>query len=154
MEESFIEAETLVHDNPGARSANHPVHLDRSLEVEFFFSIAKNNYFPRGQIKNDRGEGGTNQDDDGVIHFYPSDLNELVYDRYSFCNNYGGGDRIIYYTSGQEDKDELGGIMNRVGEYLKFICELYDSNPVVPGKFYYYSLFILFTKSFTKNPER
>ena len=91
-------------------------------------------YYPRGQIKNERGQDDGIQDDDN-IPFKSSDLNQLIYDRnYQFCNSYSySGSREIYYTSGPEDKEQLDVVMDRVRNYLDFICNEFDSQPKVPG---------------------
>ena len=65
--------------------------------------------------------------------FHSSDLNQLINDNYNFCRNWGGGERMIYYTSGQEDKEQLDVVMERVRKYLDFICNEYNSQPQVPG---------------------
>ena len=88
-------------------------------------------YYPRGQIKNERGQDDGIQDDDN-IPFKSSDLNKLIHDNHPFCDTYSGS-REIYYTSGPEDKEQLDVVMDRVRNYLDFICNEIDSQPRVPG---------------------
>ena len=40
---------------------------------------------------------------------------------------------MIYYTSGQEDKEQLDIVMERVSKFLEFSCNEYNSQPNVPG---------------------
>ena len=40
---------------------------------------------------------------------------------------------MIYYTSDQEDKEQLDVVMERVRKYLEFICNEYNPPPNVPG---------------------
>ena len=90
-------------------------------------------YYPRGQIKNERGQDNGIQDDDN-IPFKSSDLNQLIHDRsHQFCHSYNSGSREIYYTSGPEDKEQLEVVMDRVRNYLDFICNEFDRRSKVPG---------------------
>ena len=89
-------------------------------------------YFSRGQIENTRGQDNGVQDDDNTP-FHSSDLNQLINDNDNFCRNWGGGERMIYYTSDQEDKEQLDVLMERVSKYLEFSCNEYNSQPNVPG---------------------
>ena len=68
--------------------------------------FANKKLFSRGQIENNRGQDNGVQDDDNTP-FHSSDLNQLINDNDNFCRNWGGGERMIYYTSGQEDKEQL-----------------------------------------------
>ena len=87
-------------------------------------------YFPRGQIENTRGQNKGIQDDD-ITSFKSSDLNQLIKYNYHFCRRLGREERIIYYTSGQEDKEHLDGVMERVRKYLDFNCR---NDPNIPGR--------------------
>ena len=62
-------------------------------------------------------------------------MNQLILDNRNFCNDWDDGDREIYYTSSQEIKGQLDGVMERVRKYLDFICkDIYDlTAPKVPG---------------------
>merc|ERR1719282_2019948 len=101
--------------------------LELVLPIILFVLIA----VLRGQIENTRGQDNGVQDDDNTP-FHSSDLNQLINDNYNFCRNWGGGERMIYYTSGQEDKEQLDVMMERVRKYLDFICNEHNSQPEVP----------------------
>ena len=97
--------------------------------------FASKKLFSRGQIENTRGENNGEQDDDNTP-FKSSDLNQLINDNDNFCRNWNGGERMIYYTSGQEDKQQLDVVMERVRKYLEFICNEYNYNYKVPGSYH------------------
>ena len=101
-------------------------------------------YFPRGQIENTRGQNKGVRDDD-ITSFKSSDLNQLINDNYwDYCRgSWSRRERIIYYTSGQEDKEHLDGVMERVRKHLDFICNIHSYHPDVPGSLHLESKIVI-----------